>query len=174
MRFWPHSAAERPNDLGWLAGICLLLSVFASFPAVATGTLDKSFSPRTVQIKVTQVRSGDEFTSGRFKVRLYGIASPDFGTPLGSDAVGFLNRLIWNQQISCRLTGQGFKDAEVGTCRIGGKDIAEALVREGLALPCHRLGGRLYERAAQRAKDTGIADQFDLPAYCGSPQGSEM
>ena len=164
----------RPVNPGRLTGLFLLLSAIASSPALATGTLDKSFSPRTVQIKVTQIRSGDEIIANRFKVRLYGIAAPDFGTPLGSDAVLFLNRLIRSQQVTCRLTGQGFKDAEVGTCRIGGKDIAEALVREGLALPCPRFGGRLYESAAKRAKDTGILQRFDLPAYCGGPKGSEM
>ena len=158
--------------------VCLFslwfLALFPSAPALATGTIDRSFTPRTVQITVTQIRAGDLILAGRFQVRLYGIAAPSFGTPLGSDAVQFLNTMIRNRQISCRLTGEGFKDAEVGTCHLAGRDIAEELVREGLALPCPRLGGHLYQNAAKRAKDTGIKHRFTLPGYCGGFRGSEM
>lgn len=152
-----------------LAPALLLLGAMAiAAPVAAAGSSDRSFTPRSIQMKVTQVRSGDEIQSGGFKVRLAGIAAPPFGTALGNDAVRFLNTLILNRNVGCRLTGRAFRDQEIGTCRIGGRDIAELLVREGLALPCARLGGRRYEGDVRRAKDTGIADAFDLPRYCGA------
>lgn len=155
-----------------LLPILLVLTLGTASEARATGTSDRSFTPRTVQMKVTQVRSGDEIQSGGFKVRLAGIAAPDFGTPLGNDAVLFLNTLILNRNVGCRLTGRAFRDMEVGTCRLGGRDIAELLVREGLALPCPKLGGRRYESDVKRAKDTGIAESFTLPRYCGESSSS--
>lgn len=145
----------------------LVLQLTATSPAAATDTVDRSFTPRTVHIKVTQVRSGDQIVSGGLDIRLEGIASPPFGTPLGTEAVRFLNTLILHRGVSCRLTGEGFRGSEIGACRLGGKDIAELLLREGLALPCRRLGGRNYAHAADRVKDTGIKDRFTAPEYCG-------
>jgi endonuclease YncB( thermonuclease family) len=190
MKFGLHNAASHqtgrflsrgPGRSAILSGFLLLPSLLlltatlgAATPANATETRNRAFTPRTVQMKVTQVRSGHEIQSGSFKVRLHGIAAPRFGTKLGSDAVLFLNTLILNRAVSCRLTGLAFRDMEVGTCRIGGRDIAELLVREGLALPCPKLGGRRYASDAKRAKDTGINHRFDLPAYCGGFRGSEM
>ena len=154
--------------------LALIIALIIAAPVTATETSNRAFTPRTVQMKVTQVRSGHEILSGGFKVRLHGIAAPRFGTKLGTDAVFFLNTLILNRTVGCRLTGLAFRDMEVGTCRIGGRDIAELLVREGLALPCPKLGGRLYTSDAKRAKNTGIEHSFVLPAYCGEFRGSEM
>lgn len=162
----------RRSSLPLVLLIPFLFSVVPT-PAPATGSSDRSFTPRTLHIRVTQVRSGDEIQSGGLKIRLMGIVSPPFGTPIGSDAVLFLNTLILNRDVVCRLSGQAFRDQELGTCRIGGRDISELLVREGLALPCRRLGGRLYDTDVKRAKDTGIADSFTPPLYCGKPSSSE-
>lgn len=151
----------------------MFLPGFAAERAAATGTTDRAFTPRTIQMKVTQVRSGDEIQSGTFKVRLMGIAAPHFGEMPGNDATMFLNRLVLHRDVSCRLTGQAFRDMEIGVCRLGGRDLGELLVREGLALPCPKLGGRLYASDAKRAKDTGIKERFTLPRYCGGVPSTE-
>ncbi len=128
---------------------------------------DQSFTPRTVTKTVTRIQSGDEIHLGQLKVRLAGIVTPRFGTALGTKAVFHLNVLIRNKDITCRLSGRGYREAELGECHLRGKDIARSLIREGLALPCPKLGGRQYRRDWEKAKDTGIKTAFAPPRYCG-------
>lgn len=157
-----------------MAALLSVAFLIAETPVNATGVGDQSFTPRTIHVVVTQITAGDEIRFKGSTIRLYGIAAPPFGTPLGTKAVAYLNTKIRNRTVTCRLTGRSFRNFEVGTCRYGGKDIAETLVREGLAVPCPRLGGKRYDTAARQAKNTGIKESFELPIYCGGSNDGKL
>jgi len=188
----------------------LLLPAYASFPATAAGTLVKSFSPRTVQIKGTQVRSGnwkceallrasvtlvfsilaatsgwaqtprdltgivtavpsgDEIEIDGTRIRLQGIAAPGRYMPFGGDAAAFMQFLVMEKEVTCRLTGERTRGREVGTCEWNGVDIASVIVREGLARDCPRFSQGRYANDEREAKQTGLLEAYPLPDYCGS------
>jgi len=150
-----------------------VLAVAAATPATAKDVRDRAFTPRTVSGTVTLVRHADEINLGSLHVRLEGIAAPRLGKPLGAQAIFLTNSLAFGKRATCRLTGARFGDAEVGTCRVSGQDIARALVREGLARSCLKLGLRRYTFHEARAKETGIAELLPLPTYCGPDPARE-
>ena len=162
MRFLPLKVLTAAGLL-----LVLVLVLVLNDAAPAAGTRDRSFTPRTVTATVTRVRHADVLTLNRLHVRLEGIAAPRLGTPLGVKAVALTTRLALRKRVICRLTGGRFGDAEIGTCRATGQDLARALIREGLARSCPRIGLRRYTFHEARAAKTGIAEAFPLPAYCG-------
>ncbi len=156
----------RFRPLSLIAAVTAL--ALASPPAAATAQTDRAFTPRTVTGTVTQIRHADELTLGTLHIRLEGIAAPRLGKPLGAEAVFHMNGIAFRKRVVCRLTGGRFGDAEVGTCRVNGKDLARSLIRAGLARSCPRLGLRRYGFYENAARNTGIAQVFSLPAYCGA------
>ena len=60
----------------------------------------------------------------------------------------------------CDLT-QSARTAAVGWCYLDGQDIAEALVRAGLARDCPRFSGGQYAAA-----ETPAARGLPFPSYC--------
>lgn len=145
----------------------LVISLLLFETAHATAVRDRSFTARTVSGTVTSVQHADEIRIGRLAVRLEGIAAPRLGKPLGVKAVSHINILALGKEVTCHLIGKRFRHAEVGTCRINGKDLARSLIREGLARSCPKIGFRRYTFHEARAEQTDIGAVFPLPRFCG-------
>jgi micrococcal nuclease len=63
--------------------------------------------------------------------------------------------------VVCNLTSERTHGRRVGICFRQGKDIAEALIRAGLAQDCPRFSGGRYAAA-----ETAAARELPFPEYC--------
>ena len=113
------------------AVLALLLALSLAAPAAAGERL-------TGRAHVTD---GDTISVGGVAVRLKGVAAPevahfgDPGEPGGEAAKRFMVKLVEANTVVCDLTQQRTHGRRVGYCYRGGQDIAEALIRAGLARP---------------------------------------
>ncbi len=114
---------------------------------------------------VAHVRDGDTLEIGRQAVRLHGISAPERDAPGGSEARQALLRMVQGRVVSCTPTGERNHDRAIGRCRIGERDLGEALVRLGVARDCPRWSGGRYARAEREAGSL-IALRHPLPDYC--------
>ena len=104
---------------------------------------------------------------GGVAVRLKGVAAPevahfgDPGEPGGEAAKAFMVELVEGQTVVCDLTQERTHGRRVGWCYRDGQDIAEALIRAGLASDCPRYSGGRYA-AVDRPEAAGLP----FPGYC--------
>ena len=135
--------------------------------ACLAATVAPAQTPRDLSGIVTAVPSGDEIEIEGTRIRLQGIAAPGPYMPFGGDATAFMQLLIIEKVVTCRLTGEKTRGREVGTCEWNSVDIASVIVREGLARDCPRFSRGRYAKDEREAKDTGLLDAYPLPGYCG-------
>jgi endonuclease YncB( thermonuclease family) len=113
------------------------------------------------------VTDGDTLRVGGVAVRLKGLAAPEvahFGDPAepgGEAAKAFMVELVEGQTVVCDLTNERTHGRRVGYCYRDSADIAEALVRAGLARDCPRFSGGRYAAAEQASAAT-----LSFPSYC--------
>jgi micrococcal nuclease len=102
-------------------------------------------------------------------VRLKGLAAPevahggDPGEPGGIAAKAFMVELVEGQTVVCDLTQERTHGRRVGWCYLDDQDIAEALVKAGLARDCPR-----FSRGQYAAAETPAALGLPFPSYCRS------
>jgi endonuclease YncB( thermonuclease family) len=79
-----------------------------------------------------------------------------------------MRSLSLGRTVRCELNGERTHDRCVAVCFLDGADIAEALVRQGLARDCPRFSGGRYRRAELEAAQSGatIRESYALPGYC--------
>jgi micrococcal nuclease len=135
---------------------------------ILAATNGRAQTPRDLTGIVTAVPSGDEIEIGGIHIRLQGIAAPGRYMPFGGDAAAFMQLLVLEKEVTCRLTGERTRGREVGLCEWNGVDIAGVIVREGLARDCPRFSRGRYANDEREAKDTGLLGAYPLPDYCGS------
>ena len=75
--------------------------------------------------------------------------------------------LVEGETVVCDLTEERTHGRRVGWCYLDGQDIAEALVRAGLARDCPRFSGGRYA-----AVETAAARELPFPSYCRPTIGS--
>lgn len=90
-----------------------------------------------------RVLDGDTIDLAGTRVRLEGIDAPEIGQtcvrhgggswPCGTAAAEALKRLIGGAQVTCSPQGLDTYGRVLGICRIGGRDIGDEMVRNGLA-----------------------------------------
>ncbi|MEG6509162.1 thermonuclease family protein [Methyloligella sp. 2.7D] len=90
------------------------------------------------------------------KIQLCGINAPELGTPAGDAATAALSRLVEERTVKCVQVGDGTPcdrrssptsgDRIVAQCFVGGRDIAEVLVRDGHACDWVTYSGGAYSR----------------------------
>ena len=113
------------------------------------------------------VLDGDTIVVDGIPVRLKGVAAPevahfgDPGEPGGEEAKAFMVRLIEGQAVVCDLTQERTHGRRVGWCYRDGEDVAEALVRAGLARDCPRFSGGRYADV-----EPAEALALPFPGYC--------
>ena len=112
---------------------------------------------------------GDTIVVGGIHVRLKGVAAPEVahfgepGEPGGEAAKAFMVELVEGETVVCDLTQERTHGRRVGWCYLDGQDIAEALIRAGLARDCPRFSGGRYA-AVEAASSTRAAVPGLLPA----------
>ena len=117
---------------------------------------------------VTHVRDGDTIEVGGLPVRLEGLAAPELDEPGGEEATEAMRMLVEGQEVRCELTGERSGDRCIGTCYLGGTDIAAELVRAGVARDCPRFSRGRYGDEEQQAARGGatIRETYRLPESC--------
>ena len=149
----------------------LLIGLFTILCSAA-GAADNSKSLFSIsgKLTITQISDGDSLRSGKLKIRLFGIDAPEkkqkCATATGEQwdcgiaALTALQRLIDSvPQISCKLMDVDRYGRLVMRCYAGKTDVAEALVKAGLAL-AYRQYSKLYinEENTARIARVGMWD----------------
>jgi len=107
------------------------------------------------------VIDGDTIRVAGQKVRLQGLAAPELNEPGGQASKNAMIEIVKGQQVSCELDGTATHDRVVGICYVAGRDVAEELVRRGLARDCPR-----FSRGRYRELETAAGQGLPLPGYC--------
>ena len=137
--------------------IAAAISVYTAFAAMAGERL----------VGRTHVVDGDTIVVGGIHVRLKGVAAPEVahaskpGEPGGDDARAFMVALAEGQTVVCDLTQERTWGRRVGYCYADGHDIAEELIKAGLARDCPRYSAGRYAQV-----ETAAAASLPFPSYC--------
>lgn len=148
------------------AVICLfLLVLLRAIGAVASSQpASPASAPLPTTIGTGVAVEGDILSVNGSVVRLWGIDAPDKGQTcinrLGQsyncfeNAKAMLGRLIGQNQVTCYVRGQDHHGQKLGTCAVGGLDLAALVVREGWAMSFASLSPQynLMEGVAQANK----------------------
>ena len=114
-----------------------------------------------------RVTDGDTLRVGGVAVRLKGLAAPevahggDPGESGGVEAKAYMVELVEGETVVCDLIQERTHGRRVGWCNVDGQDVAEALIRAGLARDCTRFSGGRYA-----AVDPAAARELPFPSYC--------
>ena len=114
-----------------------------------------------LQGAVTHVRDGDTIEVGNVPIRLNGLHAPELDDPGGKRAATFMRDLVLHKVVTCSLTGEKTYDRFVGTCWLGGADIAGELVAAGFGRDCPGILA-----AATRPWSLIPRSRCPLPRYC--------
>lgn len=149
--------------------------------------------PAEVLANAVRLADGDSFRLGEHRYRLYGIDAPELHQeckdadgdtwPCGTRARTELRRIIATHPLECRSIDTDRFGRIIATCKAGGRDIAEEMVRAGYAMASGRPGvPSPYEtaQAQARAAKKGLwAGSFEMPVEWrranprdNEPQGS--
>ena len=151
------------------------LAAFVTWSAIACLPLTAAplLAQATYTGRVVAVHDGDTVTvataTGRVKVRLAGIDSPEVGQKWASQARDFTASLVLNRTVVVESSGSDQYGRVLGDVRVNGVDVNEAVVRQGLAWP-YDLGSvdpRIVaaERVA-RAERAGLwSDPSPMPPW---------
>ena len=148
------------------------LAAFVTWSAIACLPLTAAplLAQATYTGRVVAVHDGDTVTvataTGRIKVRLAGIDSPEVGQKWASQARDFTASLVLNRTVVVESSGSDQYGRVLGDVRVNGVDVNEAVVRQGLAWPvrprqrgpahrCRRAGG---PRRARGPMERPVAD----------------
>ena len=93
------------------------------------------------------VIDGDTIAIGKQKIRLAGIDAPELHNPYGKQAKWKMVEICKGQNITAYLTGETSYDRVVAKCFLDdGRDIAEEIVKAGLALDIPHFPNADYKR----------------------------
>ena len=133
--------------------------------------------PGVAMAQPVSLADGDSFRWGDKRYRLHGIDAPELNQecldakskpwPCGVRARAELRRIIATEPLTCTQLSVDRFGRIIATCKAGGKDIAEEMVRTGFAKAYVRPGvANPYGKAEAEARDDkrGIwAGQFEDP-----------
>jgi endonuclease YncB( thermonuclease family) len=123
-----------------------------------------------------RVVDGDTLELRGEKLRLQGIDAPEMAqtceasgrpVPCGKLAAAHLDELIGSRPLDCAIEGKDRYGRGLARCRADGRDIAEAMTRDGWALSDRRYSDGRYDaaEALARASRRGIwTMKFEDPA----------
>jgi micrococcal nuclease len=145
--------------------VVALLGVLVVVPAASAALK----CPRALLTgEATHVRDGDTIEVGGLPIRLNGLAAPEGDEPGGTAATRAMREMVEGRTLQCELDSERTRDRCVGVCYLDGADIADTMVRKGLARDCPRFSGRRYRQAELMAASEGsqIGKTYELPDYC--------
>lgn len=122
------------------------------------------------QIGDAYVIDGDTIVLNSKKIRLAGIDAPELQQMCGLQQCGmaakaYLQSLVKNHQVSCKLYGRDKYGRYIGLCFAGGHDLAAQLVSQGHAVAYRRYSARYagLEDIASEAKLGIWGERFERP-----------
>lgn len=153
------------------------LLIFAVLAAIAQVMRPPPRAPGEPVSGRARVVDGDSLEIAGVRIRLAGIDAPertqdcrdaDGATyACGEAAARALAALVAGRSVSCTPDDVDRYNRDVAVCSAGGRDLAEALVREGHALAYAQRGRARYaeaERDARQARRGLWAGSFEQPA----------
>lgn len=178
----PLRRRSRINWRTWFF-VFLLLGAFGIYAILPEAPFSLGEAPLTGPVE--RVADGDTIEIGGQRIRLTGLDAPEWNQTCsradaadwacGRAAADRMRGLTRGATLSCEGEGHDRYGRLLATCRAGDADIAEALVRDGLAVAS---GG--YIRAESEARHAGRGiwqGRFDRPAdwraaKTAEPQGN--
>jgi len=109
------------------------------------------------------ITDGDTIRVAGKAIRIWGIAAPEKRERGGRQATAAMAEMLAGQVVSCRDRGQRTHGRIVASCRVGDRDVGEAMVRSGWARDCPRYSGGQYAEA-ESASPRRVT--YPLPSYC--------
>jgi endonuclease YncB( thermonuclease family) len=174
IRFGRHRRHRLPGLVATIIG--LLVVYFFGGDFAGEGTRGKRERAERDLAGAARVVDGDTLEMRGEKLRLQGIDAPELAqtceakgqpVPCGRLAAEHLDDLIGARTLSCAVEGRDRYGRGLARCEAGGRDVAEAMTRDGWALADRRYSGGRYDaaEAAARASRRGVwAMQFEDPA----------
>ena len=123
-----------------------------------------------------EVIDGDTIKQGKKRIRLYGIDSPELKQKCkdekgkkwdcGQVAKTRLKQTIYGKHVLCKTKGKDMYKRIVAICYVGGTDVNEHMVREGLAESYSQYSDMydLAEEYARRNKKGIWSGEFEAPS----------
>ena len=158
------------------AVVGLLIAYFVGGEFLGEGGRGKRERPDRDLAGAARIVDGDTVEVDGEKLRLQGIDAPELaqtceanGGPVhcGKLAAKHLDGLIGSQALNCAVEGRDRYGRGLARCQAGGRDVAEAMTRDGWAVSDRRYSDGRYHgaEASARAGRRGIwAMKFDDPA----------
>ena len=130
--------------------------------AVAALTTVSNAVPAIVEGPATTV-DGDTITVKEYTVRLKGVDAPENWMKGGPEGTAFMKTIV-GDWLRCELTGEKTRRREVGFCRNkAGQDIAEEIIKKGLALCCPHYSERYCKFEQPEAQQRQPRARYCLP-----------
>lgn len=112
-----------------------------------------------------KVKDGDSFYLNDNEIRLWGIDAPEFFQKCidgagaeyscGRNSKEFLQTLLSSGDISCKPMARAKRETRtVAKCFIDGQDIAETILRQGMAVEYDYFSKNFYDQFEQEAKNS--------------------
>ncbi len=165
---------RRPQLLVSLLIVAIVVAIGGVYernsrPAAPSRT-DEAFSGRA------RVVDGDSLEIAGHRVRLFGIDAPERSQDCrdargrtyacGREAQNALGAAIAGQSVSCTPVGESY-NRDVAMCTANGRDLSEAMIRNGHALELRQHSRGRYTAAEQEARNArrGLwAGDFERPS----------
>lgn len=165
----PLVRRSRINWRAWVV-VCLLLGALGIYAAIPEAPFSLGEGPLVGPVE--RVADGDTIEIGGQRIRLTGLDAPEWSQtcsradgsdwPCGRAATDRMRELTRGATLSCAGEGHDRYGRLLATCRAGDIDIAETLVRDGLAVASGSYVGA--ESEARRARRGLWQGRFDRPA----------
>lgn len=140
--------------------IIFCLSIF-----ILNSCVNGPLQPPNVGIKLLSCHDGDtcKFQSGNkiINVRVFGVDTPEVGSPFAKDARQFSENFLQNKEIHLDCKGRSYNRE---TCYVyaNGEDLSRALVLAGLALDYPKYSKGQYAEAQAYAKKQKLGQWSSL------------
>lgn len=150
-----------------------ILHVAAAFALVLlAGLVAEWMLRKEVLAGPATVVDGDTLSLDGRRIRLQGMDAPEpaqtcirdgAGWPCGATARFALAEMVQRGDVFCTVSGEDRTGRALARCTVGGDDIAEALVRQGLAVADGLRGYAAAEAEARAARRGLWAGPFERP-----------
>lgn len=146
--------------------------LFALAIVLAVGYVAEWLLRKDVIAGTARVVDGDTLSVAGRRIRLQGMDAPEIGQtcerdgkswPCGTIARFALAEMAQRGEVFCTASGEDAYHRALARCTVGGVDIAEELVRQGLAVAYGRHGYTKAEADARAARRGMWAGTFENP-----------
>lgn len=137
-------------------------AVFTATVSTLLGATATGFAAEPPITGPARVIDGDTLEVAGERVRLFGVDAPEREDPRGPRATAALVDLVDGRQVTCTPTGDTSYGRIVARCRAGGRDLGDALIRDGWAFAWRAYTDE-YDAAEAEARKEGRGFWKDAP-----------